>query len=322
VGGNDVRELVDRLLAGEVPALARAITWIENEDERGIAALDALYPLTGNAYRVGISGPPGAGKSTLVDTLTERLLDAGKTVGIIAVDPTSPFTGGALLGDRIRMRGLGTRDGVFIRSMATRGGLGGLSRSAPSVAAAMDAFGHDYVIFETVGVGQSELDIADAADTTVIVLVPESGDSIQAMKAGLMEIGEIFVVNKADRDGADTTVQEITSMLALRDQDGGWSPPVLRTIASTGEGVAELAETIGKHREFLSSRGLLAERRRAHFIAQLREIVVAELEKDLYTRLGAGAELGSFVGDVSKGHRSPYQIAREVLDGVARDRRS
>jgi len=165
------------------------------------------------------------------------------------------------------------------------------------------------------------LDIADAADTTVIVLVPESGDSIQAMKAGLMEIGEIFVVNKADRDGADTTVQEITSMLALRDQDGGWSPPVLRTIASTGEGVPELAETIGKHREFLSSRGLLAERRRAHFIAQLREIVVAELEKDLYTRLGAGAELGSFVGDVSKGHRSPYQIAREVLDGVARDRR-
>lgn len=321
MGARDVSGIVDRLLAGEVPALARAITWIENEDERGLAALDAIYPRTGNAYRIGISGPPGAGKSTLVDTLTAHMLDGGKKVGIIAVDPTSPFTGGALLGDRIRMQGLGTREGVFIRSMATRGGLGGLSRTASSVAAAMDAFGLDYVIFETVGVGQSELDIADAADTTVIVLVPESGDSIQAMKAGLMEIGEIFVVNKADRAGADLTVQEITSMLALREQDGEWSPPVLRTIASTGEGVAELAGTIAEHREFLTSRGLLAERRRAHFIAQVREIVVTELEKDLYGRLGAGAELSSFVGDVSRGHRSPYEIARRVLDGVARDER-
>lgn len=320
MGGSGVTEIVEGVFAGRVAALARAITWIENEDARGLSALDALYPRTGRAYRIGISGPPGAGKSTLVDALTAHLLDRGTTVGIIAVDPTSPFTGGALLGDRVRMRDIGTRDGVFIRSMATRGGLGGLSRTAPSVAAAMDSFGFDYVVFETVGVGQSELDIADAADTTVIVLVPESGDSIQAMKAGLMEIGEVFVVNKADRDGADMTVQEIASMLGLKAQ-AGWSPPVLRTVASTGEGVAELAQAIDAHREFLAARGLLAERRRAHFVAQVREIVVAELEKDLYARLGAGAELGSFVGDVSKGHRSPYAIARDVLDGVARDRR-
>ncbi len=315
-----VTELVERVLAGEVRGLARAITWIENEDERGLELLDALYPRTGNAYRIGISGPPGAGKSTLVDTLTEHLLGQGSTVGIIAVDPTSPFTGGALLGDRIRMQSLGLRDGVFIRSMATRGGLGGLSRSAPSVAAAMDAFGLDYVILETVGVGQSELDIADAADTTVIVLVPESGDSIQAMKAGLMEIGEIFVVNKADREGADMTVQEIMSMLTLKNSSGGWDPPVLKTIASTGEGVLELAATITEHREFLETNGLLAERRRVHFVTQLREIVVAELEKDLYARLGDEAKLDSLVGDVSKGHRSPYKIAREVLDGITRDR--
>ncbi len=252
--------------------------------------------------------------------MTEHLLDQGSTVGIIAVDPTSPFTGGALLGDRIRMQGLGLREGVFIRSMATRGGLGGLSRSAPSVAAAMDAYGLDYVIFETVGVGQSELDIADAADTTVIVLVPESGDSIQAMKAGLMEIGEIFVVNKADREGADMTVQEIMSMLTLKSSSGGWESPVLQTIASTGEGVPELAEKIEEHREFLISSGLLSERRRAHFVTQLREIVVSELERDLYARLGDKAKLEALVGDVSKGHRSPYEIAREVLNGIVRDR--
>ncbi len=318
MGGSQVDRMLERFFAGEVTGLARAITWIENEDERGREVLDAVYPRTGKAYRIGISGPPGAGKSTLVDTLTEHLLDRGKTVGIIAVDPTSPFTGGALLGDRIRMQRLGTREGVFIRSMATRGGLGGLSRTATSVAAAMDAFGLDYVIFETVGVGQSELDIADAADTTVIVLVPESGDSIQAMKAGLMEIGEIFVVNKADREGADMTVQEIMSMLTLKSGSGGWEPPVQKTVASVGEGIPGLADAIGSHGEFLLTNGLLAERRRRHFVSQVREIVVAELERDLYARLGDNARLDSMVGDVSKGHRSPYVIAREVLDGIVR----
>ncbi len=309
-----VPELVERLRSGEVIALARAISWIEDEDERGLELLDSIYPDVGSAYRIGISGPPGAGKSTLVDGLTEHLVNAGSTAGIIAVDPTSPFTGGALLGDRVRMQRQSTREGVFIRSMATRGGLGGLSRSATSVAAAMDVFGFDHVIFETVGVGQSELDIAEAADTTVIVLVPESGDSIQAMKAGLMEIGEIFVVNKADREGADMMVEEIKSMLLLKDSSAGWMPPVLRTTASMGEGLEELVATIGEHREFLTSQGLLQERRREHFKSQVRGIVVGTLERALYDSVGGVAALDAMIGDATGGHRSPYQVAREVID--------
>ena len=317
-----VNDLVERVLSGDVSGLARAISWIEDREDRGLELLDALYPRVGRAYRIGISGPPGAGKSTLVDGLTERLLDAGETVGIIAVDPTSPFTGGALLGDRVRMRRLGTRDGVFIRSMATRGGMGGLSRAAPSVAAAMDAFGLDYVIFETVVVGQSELDIAEAADTTVIVLVPESGDSIQAMKAGLMEIGEVFVVNKADREGAEMTVEEISSMLLLKDQSDGWAPPVVLTAATTAAGIEDLAGAIEKHRAFLTSNGLLEGRRREHFKSQVKAVVVEALESELYESLGNRSSLDSLVDEAERERRSPRQVALEILEGMGRGRRA
>jgi LAO/AO transport system kinase len=316
VKADSVQDLIDRMLKGDGVALARAISWIEDEDARGFEFLDAVYARVGDSYRIGVSGPPGAGKSTLVDGLTERYLDSGRAVGVIAVDPTSPFTGGALLGDRVRMQRLGARDGVFIRSMATRGGLGGLSRTAPSVAAAMDAFGFDFVILETVGVGQSELDIAEAADTTVIVLVPESGDSIQAMKAGLMEIGEVFIVNKADRQGADRTVEELKSMLALKGEGEGWSPPVILTTATTGEGIPEVVDALETHRAFLSAGGRLEKRRRERFKSQVKAIVLEALERNLLERLGGEPGLDAVVGDAAGAPRSPYEVARLVLDGL------
>lgn len=230
--------------------VSRAITLIESSNGSANQLLKFLYKFTGNAYRIGITGPPGAGKSTLTNQLTSYYRSLGKTVGIIAVDPTSPFSGGALLGDRIRMSDIGCDAGVFIRSMATRGSLGGLSKKAVEVADILDAAKYDIIIFETVGVGQSELDIAKAADTTVVILVPESGDSIQAMKAGLMEIADIFVINKCDRQGADTTYTALTTILHLYNRKER-VPEVVKTIASENKGIVELAEEIDKHRKLL-----------------------------------------------------------------------
>jgi LAO/AO transport system kinase len=259
--------LAKRVLSGDRRAIARAITLVESRDPEHRALMAALYPRTGRAQLVGVTGPPGSGKSTLVDRLIEHHRKAGRSVGVVAVDPTSPFTGGALLGDRVRMEKRATDPEVFIRSMATRGHLGGLSRAAADAARILDAAGKDVVLVETVGVGQAEVDIVRLAETVLVVAVPGLGDEIQNIKAGLMEIGDVFVVNKADREGADRTVAELQAW--LEHAAGGWAPPVMRTVAATGEGVEALAGEIGKHRAWLVAHGGMAAKRRQQAEAEL-----------------------------------------------------
>jgi len=260
-------------LRGARSPLARVISQVENEAEGAAEVLDACFARTGRAFRIGITGPPGAGKSTLVAQLGLEYRRRGRTVAIVAVDPTSPFTGGALLGDRVRMGDLAGDDGVFVRSMATRGGIGGLAVHTAQVCDVLDAAGFDRVLIETVGVGQSDLEVAQTADTTAVVLVPESGDTVQAMKAGLMEIGDLFVINKADREGAERAAFAIRSALELRTQPAEWSPPVLLTTASRGEGVGELVDRLEEHLEHLGARGGLQRRRRQRLEQRLHALV-------------------------------------------------
>ncbi|HVY60781.1 MAG TPA: methylmalonyl Co-A mutase-associated GTPase MeaB, partial [Planctomycetota bacterium] len=272
-----VGDLARRVLAGDRKAAARAISIVEDQGAQAGPLLDALYPATGKAYRVGVTGPPGAGKSTLTAALAERLREGGRTVGIVAIDPTSPFTGGALLGDRIRMTKVSTDPGVFIRSMASRGALGGIARTTGEACDVLDASGKETVFIETVGVGQSEVEVAGAADTVCVVVSPEAGDAIQTMKAGLMEIAHVFVVNKCDREGADRMVRAIESMLELAMPADGWIPPVVKTAASSGEGVADLVATLEKHRGFLREKGLLDRKRRDRVRARIRSLFEEKL---------------------------------------------
>jgi LAO/AO transport system kinase len=313
-------ELVDRMLGGDRLALARLITLVENASPLVPEIMRRIHPRTGRAYTVGVTGPPGAGKSTLVDALTARLRARGASVGVVAVDPTSPFTGGAVLGDRIRMQAHTLDPGVFIRSMATRGSLGGLARATASVQKLLDAFGKDWILVETVGVGQSELDIIKLADSVVVVLVPESGDAIQTMKAGLLETADVFVVNKADRDGAHALVAELRYMVHLHKQgqqaarELDWEVPVLSTVAATGTGIDELLAEIGRHRAALETDGALERRRHARRARELRDLVLGELRREVDAALTDGGPLGELVAEVEAGRLDPYTALGEVLD--------
>lgn len=307
------RELLDRFEAGDRRALARALSWVENQRPGFEDLLHSLHGRLGHAYRVGITGPPGAGKSTLTEKYVMRLRERGLKVGILAVDPSSPFTGGALLGDRIRMQDLTLDEGVFIRSMASRGRLGGLATTSLEAADLVEAFGFDVVIHETVGVGQTERDVVSAADTTVVVLVPESGDSIQAMKAGLMEIADVFVVNKADRPGADRLARAIRSTLGLRTRrDSGWEPPVVRTVAVEAEGIDDLVEAIDRHREFGRQSGAFARKRRERAAERVRDLVARKLERRVWLDGEGERRLEAALDDIVSGRRSPYAVAEEI----------
>lgn len=306
-------KLIEELLRESKLALSRAISKVENRAPEYWEILDLLFPYGGKAYRVGVTGPPGAGKSTLVDQVTSRILKFCKKVGIIAVDPTSPFSGGALLGDRVRMGDLATREGVFIRSMATRGSLGGLATTTKDVSILLDAFGMDYIMMETIGVGQVELDIVDACDTTVVVVVPESGDSIQAMKAGLMEIADVIVVNKADRQGATQLARELEFVFHLRKPRSDWHYPILLTEAANDKGIDELWDAIHAHREYLEKSGDLEIHRRRQIKSRVRELLETKIRSHLEKELLSEAEVDGKVERVFKREISPFQAADEIF---------
>jgi LAO/AO transport system kinase len=305
--------LAERLVAGDKRALARAITLIESDDPAGWELVREVYPRTGKARIVGFTGPPGVGKSTLIGALTAELRKSQRQVAVLSIDPSSPFTQGALLGDRIRLSDHFLDPGVFIRSMASRGALGGLSEAALQVALAMDAAGKDDVLIETVGVGQAEIDIVDHADTIVLALMPGSGDSIQALKAGVMEIPDVIVVNKADHPMTDTMVREVRGVLALSHDPEGWTVPILRTEASRGEGVAELSEAIDEHRAHIEVAGTLEERRARNLRSEVLGIATSRMRRRMETTAAEDPQTAELLERVVRRELDPASAAAELL---------
>ena len=307
----EAAELVDRVVAGERRALARLLTYVEDGTPARLrAAVAGLHGRSGRAALVGVTGSPGVGKSTLSNALVTEWRRRGRTVAVLAIDPTSPFSGGALLGDRVRMQDHVLDEGVYVRSMASRGHLGGLSWAAPQALTVLDAAGFDVVLVETVGVGQAEVEIASLADTTVVALAPGMGDAIQAAKAGILEIADVYCVNKADREGADRTVRELRDMQALGH--GEWLAPILKTVAATGDGVAELADAIDRHRDWLSTSGVLDDRRLARARRQVADIALETIRRRV-AGLGEGAALDDLARQVAARQLDPYAAADVLL---------
>jgi GTPase len=311
--GRTAADLAERLLAGDKRALARAISLVENDDPEGWALVREVYPSTGRAAIVGFTGPPGVGKSTIIGRLVERARARERDVAVLSIDPSSPFTQGALLGDRIRLSEHFLDPGVYIRSMATRGSLGGLSEATLQAALLMDASGKDDVFLETVGVGQAEVDIIDHADTVVLALMPGSGDSVQALKAGVMEIPDVIVVNKADHPLTDTMVREIRGVLSLGPQED-WRVPIVKTEASRGEGIDELGEKISEHREFIVERGTLAERRRRNLLNEVIALAAGRLRRRLEAQVRGNESVQELLDEVVARRLDPASAAAKLLE--------
>jgi LAO/AO transport system kinase len=310
-----IQRWVDRIRTGDVRALARAISIIEDNRPESRELLKALFNFSGRARVIGLTGAPGAGKSTLVDQLAREYRKQERTVGILAVDPTSPYTGGAILGDRIRMQSHHADPGIYIRSMATRGNLGGLARATTDAATVLDAAGKDIVLIETVGVGQDEIDIVRLADVTVVILVPGMGDDVQTIKAGIMEIADIFVINKSDREGADRVEREIRSMQSLAIRSDKWTPPIIKTVAMDGKGVPELAAAIVNYEQFLQQKDLLLKKKISSWRERLIEMLRDGLLERLLTERLPEEEIERLAAEIAEHKRDPYSLVEEIVGG-------
>jgi LAO/AO transport system kinase len=315
---NHIADLVRRIRAGEIRALSRAISAVEDHRPESIALLKALFPYSGKALLLGMTGSPGAGKSTLVDQVAHVYRRRGKTVGIVAVDPTSPFSGGAILGDRIRMQSHHADAGIYIRSMATRGSLGGLASTTADVATVLDASGRDIVMIETVGVGQAEVDIVRLADVTIVVLVPGMGDDVQTIKAGIMEIADIFVINKADRDGAERVEREIRAMQSLAIRHDDWVPPIVKTVASSGSGIEELVQAIENYHGYLEQGDRARARRIENWRGRIAEMLRDALFQRVLSYYLSEGEATRYAAEVAEHKRDPYSLVERIVAGLER----